>query len=265
MQPSLDRLAEYLGISKYHLQRTFSEWAGVSPKQFMQFLTKEYAKSILRNTPILESALSCGLSGGSRLHDLFIKYESVTPGEYKTMGTGLEIFYGVHSSPIGYCFIAITHRGICKLSFVEAKNTCSSELNSLALEWPKACIIKDQETTKNAVNKIFYRDENKQDSLNLILKGSAFQLKVWEALLKIPAGEIYSYQSLATSMHKPNAVRAVASAVAKNNIAYLVPCHRVIRATGILNHYRWGANRKAAMIGLEAAFKLTKQSKHIRK
>ena len=262
-QPSLERLSEHIGISKYHLQRIFTEWAGVSPKQFLQFLTKEHAKKTLRQTSILESALACGLSGGSRLHELFVNYESVTPGEYKMMGVDLKISYGIHSSPFGYCFIATTHRGICKLSFLKNRYEISSEVDALKQEWPKAHITLCNETSAELINTIFNATvfnttNDKYKSLNLFLKGSPFQLSVWEALLNIPPGELCSYQSIAESIDQPSATRAVASAVAKNNIAFLIPCHRVIRSSGLINRYRWGSPRKAAMIGLEAAQKVSK-------
>ncbi len=255
-QPQLSELAQHLTISEFHLQRLFSEWAGVSPKQFLQFLTKEHAKQMLKNNSVLDAALSSGLSGSGRLHDLLISSESVTPGEYRRSGEGLTISHGTHPSPFGYCFIASTHRGICKISFFDAKKEEKKVLQELQNEWENADIIDDKENTTDAFNKIFGRNPN-DNKIDLFLKGSPFQLKVWEALLKIPQGSINSYQQVAIKMGKPSAVRAVASAVAKNNIAYIIPCHRVIRSTGVLNNYRWGDERKAAMIGRESTYILS--------
>jgi len=249
-QPSLGELSNYIGISEFHLQRLFSEWAGVSPKQFLQFLTKEHAKQQLKNNSVMGAALSSGLSGSSRLHDLMISCEGVTPGEYKSWGKGVAISYGLHRSPFGYCFIAITEKGICKLSFHSRVSEKKAVLAELGADWPNAKISQDEVATAQVLMKIF-GENKKAKSLHLLLKGSPFQLKVWEALLTIPAGQLSSYQQVAESVGKGSAVRAVASAVARNNVALLIPCHRVIRSTGVLSNYRWGAERKAAMIGWE--------------
>jgi len=251
-QPSLGKLAQHLDMSEFHLQRLFSEWAGVSPKQFLQFLTKEHAKQQLKNNSVLDAALSSGLSGGARLHDLLIKNDSVTPGEYRQSGAGLIISYGIHPSPFGYCFIATTHRGICKISFFDEENEALELTQELQEEWERAEIIENESKTRKVFNVIFGKKKNTGE-LNLLLKGSPFQLKVWEALLKIPQGNIHSYQQVADEMGSSSSVRAVASAIAKNNIALLIPCHRVIRSTGVLNNYRWGNERKVAMIGWESS------------
>ncbi len=251
-QPQLNELAQHLTISEFHLQRLFSEWAGVSPKQFLQFLTKEHAKQMLKNNSVLDAALSSGLSGSGRLHDLLISSESVTPGEYRRSGEGLTISYGTHPSPFGYCFIASTHRGICKISFFDAKISKKTIVDELQAEWVNAEIIENQDKTKKLFENIFLPNNDKRE-LKIVLKGSPFQLKVWEALLKIPQGQIKSYQQVAEQLGSPSSVRAVASAIAKNNIALLIPCHRVIRATGVLNNYRWGDARKAAMICWESS------------
>lgn len=250
-QPTLDEIANNVGISKFYLQRVFSEWAGVSPKQFLQYLTKEHAKIKLRETTVLDTALDSGLSSGSRLHDLFVNHESVTPGEYKAKGMQLDITFGVHNSIFGYCFIANTHRGICKLSFSTSKKDANNALSELRAEWNAANIQEDTDITAALMSKIFSQDKRNSDSVHILLKGSPFQIKVWEALLKIPEGHICSYQAIAAAIGKPSATRSVASAIGKNNIGYLIPCHRVIRSTGVLSNYRWGSERKAAMIGWE--------------
>jgi len=250
-QPTLPELADAVGISQFHLQRTFSEWVGVSPKQFIQYLTKEQAKLHLRDNSVFEAALSSGLSGGGRLHDLLVTCESVTPGEYKSWGAGLEISYGTHPSRFGYCFIAATHRGICKLAFFDSQDQENSTLKELVLDWPNAAIKEDKTKTAAILMKIFSQSSNSTNTLNLLLKGSKFQLQVWEALLKIPESEMVSYQQVANGIGKPTSVRALASAIGRNNIAYLIPCHRVIRSTGALSQYRWGEARKAAILGWE--------------
>jgi len=250
-QPSLSEVSAFVGLSYFHLQRIFTEWAGVSPKQFLQYITKENAKLQLREHGVADSALASGLSGSSRLHDLMIRCEAVTPGEYRQFGRGLEITYGVHSCPFGYCFIALTHRGICKLAFFDATQEGDEIAQELNTEWPEAKIIHDKKRTTSVFDRIFTPSTEAQQAITVLLKGSPFQIKVWEALLNIKDGELYSYQQVADSIGKPSAVRAVASAIAHNQVAYLIPCHRVIRSSGVLNNYRWGEERKAAMIGLE--------------
>lgn len=251
-QPNLKELADVVGVSEYHFQRMFSEWAGVSPKQFLQYLTKENAKERLKESSVLDAAIDSGLSGPSRLHDLMISCEGVTPGEYKNWGKGVEIAYGIHSSPFGYCFIGITKRGVCKLAFYDSQAESMAARAELDVDWPEATIVENQNLTAEVAHQIFCDGDGTQKSLHLLLKGSPFQIKVWEAVLSIPQGQLHSYQQVANAMGKPTAVRAVASAVARNNIAYLIPCHRVIRSSGVLNNYRWGDVRKAAIIGREA-------------
>jgi len=244
-QPTLSQLAEAVGLSKYHLQRLFSDWAGVTSKQFVQYLTKEYAKNQLRTQSVFNSALSSGLSGGGRLHDLMVTHESVTPGQYKSWGEGLDITFGVHPSRFGDCFVALTQRGVCKLAFIDSQEHYQSELSHLNTEWKNATIRLDQFETGKVVDSIFAKHTNTNRRLNLYLKGSPFQIQVWEALLKIPESRLASYQNIAEVMDKQSAVRAVATAVGQNPVGYLVPCHRVIRSTGVLGKYRWGETRKA--------------------
>lgn len=251
--PGLDELSNHLNISKFHLQRIFTEWAGVSPKEFLHFITKEHAKHCLKNHSVLDTSLACGLSSTSRLHDIMISCVGATPGDIKNGGLNLKIEYGLHPSPFGYCFIANTQKGICKMSFLNHHQEMSLTIKELKKDWPYAKINENLPSTQNLINIIFNHQEEKSRHLALFIKGTAFQINVWEALMKIPFGEVHSYQELATSINKSSAHRAVASAIAKNDIAYLIPCHRVIRNSGIFNHYRWGATRKKIMLGHEAA------------
>lgn len=252
-QPGLNELSDHLGLSESHLQRMFTDWAGVSPKQFLQYLTKEHAKRKLREQPVLASALDVGLSSGSRLHDLLITCEHVTPGEVRSLGKDLQIEYGSHDSPFGPCFLAQTTRGLCKLAFFDHVDEREHLLQELKQDWANACIEENTSATRVSLEQIFPAQTDMPAPLKLLLKGSAFQLQVWEALLKIPSGQLHSYQHIAEAIGQPSATRAAASAIARNNIAWLIPCHRVIRSTGIINQYRWGATRKAAMIGWEMA------------
>jgi AraC family transcriptional regulator of adaptative response/methylated-DNA-[protein]-cysteine methyltransferase len=250
-QPSLKQLAYVVGMSEFHFQRVFSEWAGVSPKQFLLYLTKENAKKKLREYSVLQSALESGLSGSSRLHDLFITHQSVTPGEYKNWGQGLEISYGIHSCLFGYCLIAITSRGVCKLAFFDELDESNLLISELYQEWNHATFRHDNERTEAYFKRIFLNQSCADKPIHLLLKGTPFKLQVWQALLEIPEGQLASYSQVAGSIKNPSAVRAVASAIANNPIAYLIPCHRVIRNTGVLNDYRWGKERKVAMIARE--------------
>jgi AraC family transcriptional regulator of adaptative response/methylated-DNA-[protein]-cysteine methyltransferase len=250
-QPCLAEISRFVGLSEFHLQRTFSEWVGISPKQFLQYLTKEYAKEKLNQMSVLDSALSAGLSGTSRLHDLMIHWEGVTPGEYKNLGENLTIQYGMSDSPFGPCFIATTSRGICHLSFFDSENEKLNLENSLRIEWPKANMLHDQIAIQTLADVIF-RKKLQQQPLKLLLKGTPFQIKVWEALLTLKEGELVPYQHIADTIKIPKAVRATASAIAKNNISYLIPCHRVIRQNGDFGQYRWSPHRKKALIAWEA-------------
>lgn len=251
-QPRLADIAQYLSLSEAYLQRLFSSWAGVSPKQYLQYLTKEYAKQQLQHKSVLDAALTSGLSGAGRLHDLMLNWESMTPGEYKQQGKGLTIYYGCHPSPFGQCFIASTHRGVCKLAFFDNENERKELEAQLRQDWCQADIQFAPGTSGQFADQIFGAAKDKTP-LKLLLKGSKFQLKVWEALLAIPEGKILSYQQVAGMIGSPSSVRAVASAIARNNIGYLIPCHRVIRATGEFSNYRWGKTRKQAMLGWEAS------------
>lgn len=255
-QPNLEALAAHVGLSEFHFQRLFSEWVGISPKQFLSFLTQQYAKNQLKKFSVLTSALNSGLSGSSRLHDLMIRCEGVTPGEYKSQGHGLEIIYGIHQSPFAFCLIANTPRGICKLAFFDQKEQASTYVNELETEWPNANITQNNEQTAELAQSIFMRtfsSTSNQEPLHILLKGTEFQLQVWQALLLIPEGQFCSYSQVAELLDKPTSVRAVASAIAKNHVGYLIPCHRVIKGTGDFNQYRWGSERKKAMLIAEQA------------
>jgi AraC family transcriptional regulator, regulatory protein of adaptative response / methylated-DNA-[protein]-cysteine methyltransferase len=247
-QPSLEETAEQVHMSPFHFQKTFTEWAGVSPKKFVQYLTIEELKKELESTrTIAHAADHAGLSAQSRVYDLFVNIESVTPQEYKNKGAGIEIEYGTGATPFGSCFIASTQRGICYMSFNENDDL---SLEELKMQWPNAALNKNEKSISLLAESIFKLNKN-QTKLNLFLKGTKFQLKVWEALLKIPFGKVSSYSLLAHYVKQANAQRAVGSAVAANPIAFLIPCHRVIRNEGIIGNYHWGVERKAAMLGWE--------------
>jgi len=253
-QPDLEQVARSVHLSKYHFQRLFKRWAGISPTQFSHFLTLEYAKERLRESQsVLEAALDAGLSGPGRLHDLFVTFEAITPGEYKRRGAGLRIAFGFHDTPFGQCLLATTERGICALYFVQGADRPVA-LEQLAYHWPQAHIVEDGTRTQPLVDQLFAPASPDQlRPFHLLLKGTNFQVKVWQALLAIPPGALTSYQYVASSIDKPSGARAVGRAVANNPVAYLIPCHRVINKTGEIQHYRWGATRKKAMIGWEAS------------
>ena len=251
-QPELGELAQAAGLSAFHFQRLFQRWAGVSPKRFLQYLTAEFAKKRLRESgSVLDASYDAGLSGPGRLHDLFISVEAMTPGEYKALGQGLRIEYGVHPTPFGEALVAVTSRGLCGFAFL-GQGGDKAALSQLKGHWPKAGFVHNPAATGDVVQKIFHPSKSGKN-LKVLLKGTPFQIKVWEALLKIPAGCVMAYGELAEKIGKPQASRAVGSAVGQNNIAYLIPCHRVIRETGVLGDYRWGSARKKALLGWEQA------------
>lgn len=255
-QPTLSEIAAGIGLSEYHFQRLFSRWAGISPKQFVRFLTIDYAKQKLKESQsILDASLEAGLSGPGRLHDLFVTFEAITPGEYKMGGAGLKISYGFHQTPFGLCLLATTDRGICNLTFVE-KEEQEQTLEDLKNSWPKSEFHEGGTQTQALVNQIFDPAGQRNGvPLNLLLRGTNFQIKVWEALLRIPEGTMVSYGDVANFIGQPKATQAVGNAIGKNSIGYIIPCHRVIRKTGIINQYRWGAPRKKAILGWEASRK----------
>jgi AraC family transcriptional regulator of adaptative response/methylated-DNA-[protein]-cysteine methyltransferase len=253
-RPTLDEVAGHVHLSPFHFERLFQRWAGTSPKRFLQYLTKEHAKALLRDSKsLLEAAYKSGLSSGGRLHDLFISCEAVTPGEYKLRGEGVTIRYGFHPTPFGECLLAKTERGVCALRFLTAPSKPTA-LRELRDEWPAARFVKDDDETGEICQRIFRTaSEDERTQFHLHLRGTNFQLKVWQALLSIPAGHLTDYSDLATTIGAPKASRAVGSAVGRNPIAYLIPCHRVIRNLGVIGDYRWGHERKQAMIGWETA------------
>jgi AraC family transcriptional regulator of adaptative response/methylated-DNA-[protein]-cysteine methyltransferase len=255
-RPGLADAARSAGLSEFHFQRLFSRMVGISPKRYEQYLTKEAAKRLLRRSAsLLDASYDAGLSGPGRLHDLFVSCEAVTPGEYKSGGEGLEIRYGFHSTPFGECLIAVTGRGVCGLSFVPPRGQALA-LESLAKVWRNARIAEDAAGTKRIVQRIFsgsgLGERAAEGPLPLLLRGTNFQLKVWEALLAIPVGSVTTYEEIARRIGSPGSARAVGTAVGRNPIAYLIPCHRVIRGTGELGGYRWGPGRKRLMLACEA-------------
>lgn len=259
-QPSLDEVARHVGLSPSHLQRVFSDWAGISPKRFLQFLTKENAKSLLRESrDVLSAAIESGLSGPGRLHDLMVSCEALTPGEIGAFGEGLVIRYGFAASPFGAIIIGTTARGICHLRFVEA-GLADTEEASLHTEWPHAGFHRDDAAAQRLAADIFSTFTAPRP-LSLLLRGTNFQIKVWEALLRIPSGHALSYSDLAAMAALPKAQRAVGTAMAHNAIALLIPCHRVIRENGDTGIYRWGAERKRAIIGWEQALRISRNER----
>lgn len=253
-QPDLEELAEQVHLSPYHFQRLFTRWAGVSPKRFLQYLTLAHAKRLLKeHGSQLDTAYRTGLSSPSRLHDLFVAVDAVTPGEYRAMGSGMEIAYGLHASPFGQCLLAVTDRGLCGLSFIDETDP-QSPLQDLRRRWPKARLVKNHRRTADMSRRVFGSlAEGDHTPVPLLLKGTNFQIKVWEALLRVPPGSVTSYQRLARAIGNPTASRAVGTAVGANPIAYLIPCHRVILNTGAFGNYRYGTPRKKAILGWEQA------------
>jgi AraC family transcriptional regulator of adaptative response/methylated-DNA-[protein]-cysteine methyltransferase len=249
-QPGLKEIAESVNLSEYHFQRLFRRWAGISPKRFLQVLTLERTKDLLKDKgSLLEVTYQSGLSSAGRLHDLFVTIESVTPDEFRKQGKDITIRYGFHPSPFGECLVAITDRGVSNLSFVQEGGR-SQAVNTLRKQWKHALVVQDQDMTRKYAARIFTSGGNR--CINLALRGTNFQIKVWQALLNIPCGRVSAYETIAAAVGRPDAVRAVANAVAGNPVAFLIPCHRVIRKTGALGGYHWGTVRKKAMLAWEA-------------
>jgi len=252
-QPNLDAVASKIHLSPFHFQRLFTDWAGISPKKFLQYISVEHAKKILRTegNSVYDAAYDTGLSGTGRLHDLFVNIEGMTPGEYKNAGKNLSIQYSFHESQFGNYIVASTSVGICNLLFFENSAVAAEdELKSL---WPNAKVFEGEDRNHALVEKFFNNDFNQAEKIKLHLKGSPFQLKVWEALLRIPEGHLSSYSTIANEIHHPKAFRAVGTAIGSNPVGFIIPCHRVIKNVGGIGEYRWGATRKMAMIGWEAA------------
>ncbi len=253
-QPSLSEIAASIHLSEYHFQRLFTRWVGISPKRFLQFLTKENAKQLLeKSASILEATYQVGLSSPGRLHDLFITWEAVTPGEYKQRGASLTIDYGFHPTPFGEVLLGMTERGICNLSFVMSGDH-NAALNELRRAWPNARLSEKPSMTAPVVDHIFNPAvRGNQTPLRVYMCGSNFQLKVWEALLRVPAGSVVSYRDIASHLGDPKYSRAVGNALARNPVAVLIPCHRVIHSLGEFGNYHYGEQRKKVMLGWEMA------------
>lgn len=251
-QPSLEEVAENVYLSPFHFQRMFTEWAGVSPKKFTQYLSVAYAKSLLKEkqASLFDTALETGLSGTGRLHDLFMKIEGMTPGEYKNGGEALSINYSFAESPFGPLILAATPKGLCYLAFEEDREQAFRHLQE---QFPNARFQQLLDMIQQNALYFFTQDWNTLEQVKLHLKGTPFQLKVWEALLQIPMGELSSYGKVAAAAHAERAYQAVGTAIGNNPVAFLIPCHRVIRSNGEFGEYHWGSTRKMAMIGWEAS------------
>src|ERR1700722_15396156 len=254
-QPDLATLARHIGLSQHHFHRLFTSWAGITPKDFLQCLTLAHAKEMLRQgKSVLDAALDTGLSSPGRLHDLCISLESASPGEVKSGGERWTITIGFADSPFGRCLVGESHRGLCHLSFMDS-NDKSAALAEVKSEWPRAKLQRDDIAASKLANRIFYPTtvRNSQIPLRAFVRGTPFQVRVWRALLQVQRGTLVSYGGLAAAVDQPTAARAVGSAVGQNALAYLIPCHRVIRETGVLGDYRWGKIRKRAIIAWENA------------
>ena len=252
-QPTLDEIAAHVHLSPFHFQRLFSRWAGVTPKRYLQVLTLERAKALLQESrPLLEVADTLGLSSGSRLYDHFVQLEAVTPGEYKQRGAGLVIDHGVHDTPFGQAFVALTPRGVCNFSFLDDQAP-QTPLSALAQRWPEAELREAPSRTQGVIHTMFDGSKTPDRPLSLHVSGTNFQISVWRALLQIPPAKVVSYAQVASAVGNPKAARAVGLAVGANPIALMIPCHRVIQQNGKLGGYHWGETRKQAIHAWEAA------------
>lgn len=251
-QPSLSETAAAVHLSPFHFHRLFSEWAGTTPKRFLEYLTLQYARQCLKegNQSVMNTALDAGLSGANRLHDLFVSLEGMTPAAWRDGGANLTIRHQVMDTPFGLAFVATTDRGICHLSFIDDERAATA---SLQIDFPNARLVTATDSHQEQLSRFFAQDWNHLPQIRLHLKASPFQLRVWAALLRIPSGRLASYGDLAKQLGMPKAARAIGSAIGSNPVAWLIPCHRVIQASGALGGYRWGVTRKEAMIGWEAA------------
>lgn len=251
-QPNLDEVAEKVHLSPFHFQRLFSDWAGTSPKKFLQYTSLEHAKKLLKENQatISETAFETGLSGTSRLHDLFVNIEGMTPAEYKNGGKNLSINYSFAESPFGNIIVASTQKGVCFMAFAEEEAIGFHDLKN---KFPNAAFSRKLDLAQQNALFIFQNDWSKLSEIKLHLKGTDFQLKVWETLLKIPMGQLSTYGTIANQIEKPNASRAVGTAIGSNPVAFLIPCHRVIQSSGVFGGYMWGNTRKTAIIGWEGA------------
>ncbi|CAD7541882.1 bifunctional transcriptional activator/DNA repair enzyme AdaA [Aeromonas hydrophila] len=252
-QPTLDEIAAHVHLSPFHFQRLFSRWAGVTPKRYLQVLTLERAKTLLQESrPLLEVADTLGLSSGSRLYDHFVQLEAVTPGEYKQHGAGLVIDHGVHDTPFGQAFVALTPRGVCNFSFLDDQAP-QTPLAALAQSWPEAELREAPSRTQGVIHTMFDSSKKADRPISLHVSGTNFQISVWRALLQIPPAKVVSYAQVASAVGNPKAARAVGLAVGANPVALMIPCHRVIQQNGKLGGYHWGETRKQAIHAWEAA------------
>lgn len=251
-QPTLDLLAKEAGLQPIQLQRVFARWAGLTPKQFLQAITLDHAKALLRDTAsVLDASYEVGLSGSSRLHDLFVTHEAMTPGDYRNRGAGLKIAYGFHSSPFGQVLIMATDKGLAGLGFADPGDE-ETALADMCKRWPAAHFHNDPEATSGYARRVFDPDKWQEDQpLNIVMIGTDFEIRVWQTLLKIPMGKATTYSDVAASIGKPKASRAVGTAVGRNPISFVVPCHRVLAKGGKLGGYHWGLTRKRAILGWE--------------
>jgi AraC family transcriptional regulator, regulatory protein of adaptative response / methylated-DNA-[protein]-cysteine methyltransferase len=250
-QPDLDTIAEKVNLSPFHFQRLFLDWVGLTPKKFIQYLTLDHLKTQIKKTSnVIEAADLAGLSSQSRVYDLFVHIEGMSPQQYKSEGAELEIFYGYHATPFGLCFIAVTQRGICDLHFIDEDRT-RNEYQRFCQQWGLATISHRPDITQGYIQQIFSPGKVNNEKLGLLVQGTDFQIKVWEALLKIPFGMVDSYQHVSERIGAAESVRSVASAAGKNPISYLIPCHRIICKTGEVGNYSYGRVRKQAMIAWE--------------
>lgn len=254
-QPSLETIAAHVGLSPAHFQKLFKRWAGISPKAFLQAITVDHARELLRDSAsVLDAAYEVGLSGPGRLHDLFVDHEAMTPGDYKRGGAGLEIDVGVHDSPFGRAVIMTTARGVCGLAFADDESGERAAIDDMMARWPNATYRQDPARTAPVAQRIFAPERwRARDPLKVVLIGTDFEIRVWENLLRLPLGRAVTYSDLACTIGAPKAARAVGSAVGRNPISFVVPCHRVLRKGGGLGGYHWGVTRKQAILGWEAA------------
>jgi AraC family transcriptional regulator of adaptative response/methylated-DNA-[protein]-cysteine methyltransferase len=255
-QPTLEEVADAMGLSPFHAQRLFTRWAGLSPKRFLGLLTIEHAKELLRGSEsVMGTAFEVGLSGPSRLHDLFLSYEAITPGEYKEAGAKLTLRWGVHETPFGSALLVASERGLARLVFLEGQSV-EEALAEARADWPLSRFVADADATVPYAETAF---GGKGGSMKLLLKGTPFQVQVWRALMRIPEGSTVTYGKLAAELGRPGAARAIGTACGRNRIGFLIPCHRVIRDTGALGGYHWGLERKQALLAWESARKLRDQ------
>lgn len=250
-QPNLDEIAAKVFMSPFHFQRVFTDWVGISPKKFLRYLTLDYLRGKISETNnMIDAADSAGLSSQSRVHDLFVSIEGISPQQYKSAGIGLHICYGYHASPFGVCFLAVAGDKICTLKFIDEEQS-RDEFNIFAKQWEFATLEHNPEYTQLFLKKIFQPDKLNPEKLELLVQGTDFQLKVWEALLQIPFGGVGTFQQVANLIGQPGAARSIGSAIGKNSILYLIPCHRIITNDGKMGNYHYGKVRKQAMIGWE--------------